>query len=92
MCRPCALKVRYKQTFLGVLWALLQPVLTMVVFSIFFGRLANVPSNGIPYPAFALCALLPWQLFAYALTQSSNCLVHDAGVLTKVISRGARGG
>ena len=78
------LKVRYKQTFLGVLWALLQPVLTMVMFSIFFGRLANAPSNGIPYPAFALCALLPWQLFAYALTQSSNCLVQDAGVLTKV--------
>lgn len=78
------LKVRYKQTILGVAWAVLQPVLTMVVFSIFFGRLASVPSNGVPYPVFSLCALLPWQLFAYALTQSSNCLVQDAQVLTKV--------
>jgi lipopolysaccharide transport system permease protein len=66
------------------LWAVLQPTLTMVVFSIFLGRLAGVPSNGIPYPLFALCALLPWQLFSYALTQSSNCLVQDAQVLTKV--------
>jgi lipopolysaccharide transport system permease protein len=78
------IKVRYKQTMLGVLWAVLQPVLTMVVFSVFFGRLAGVPSEGTPYPVFALCALLPWQLFAYALTQSSNCLVQDAQVLTKV--------
>lgn len=78
------LKVRYKQTILGVMWALLQPVLTMLAFSIFFGRLASVPSNGVPYPAFALCGLLPWQLFSYALTQSSNCLVQDAAVLTKV--------
>jgi lipopolysaccharide transport system permease protein len=78
------LTVRYKQTLLGVLWAVLQPGLTMVVFSIFFGRLAGVPSNGVPYPVFALCALLPWQLFAYALTQSSNSLVQDAQVLTKV--------
>jgi lipopolysaccharide transport system permease protein len=78
------LKVRYKQTLLGVAWAVLQPVLTMVVFSIFFGRLAGVPSDGMPYPVFAFCALLPWQLFAYALTQSSNSLVQDAQVLTKV--------
>ncbi len=78
------IKVRYKQTILGAAWAILQPVLTMVVFSIFFGRLAKVPSDGIPYPVFTFCALLPWQLFAFALTQSSNSLVQDAQVLTKV--------
>lgn len=78
------IKVRYKQTLLGVAWAVLQPVLTMVVFSIFFGTLAGVPSDGVPYPIFAFCALLPWQLFAYALTQSSNSLVDNAQVLTKV--------
>jgi len=78
------IKVRYKQTILGAAWAVLQPVMTMVVFSIFFGRLAKVPSDGIPYPVFAFCALLPWQLFAFALTQSSNSLVQDAQVLTKV--------
>jgi len=78
------IKVRYKQTILGAAWAVLQPVLTMVVFSIFFGRLAGLPSDGIPYPVFTFCALLPWQLFAFALTQSSNSLVQDAQVLTKV--------
>ena len=78
------IKVRYKQTLLGATWAILQPVMTMVVFSIFFGRLAGVPSDGIPYPVFSFCALLPWQLFAFALTQSSNSLVQDAQVLTKV--------
>ena len=69
------IKVRYKQTALGAAWAILQPFMTMVVFSIFFGRLAKVPSDGIPYPIFAFCALLPWQLFAHALTESSNSLV-----------------
>ena len=78
------IKVRYKQTILGATWAVLQPVMTMLVFSIFFGRLAGVPSDGLPYPVFAFCALLPWQLFAFALTQSSNSLVQDAQVLTKV--------
>jgi lipopolysaccharide transport system permease protein len=78
------IKVRYKQTLLGAAWAILQPAMTMVVFSIFFGRLAGVPSDGIPYPVFSFCALLPWQLFAFALTQSSNSLVQDAQVLTKV--------
>jgi lipopolysaccharide transport system permease protein len=78
------IKVRYKQTFLGAAWAILQPVLTMVVFSIFFGNLAGVPSDGVPYPVFAFCALVPWQLFAYALTHSSNSLVDSANVLTKV--------
>ena len=78
------IKVRYKQTLLGAAWAILQPVMTMVVFSIFFGKLAKVPSDGIPYPLFAFCALLPWQLFANALTYSSNSLVDNANVLTKV--------
>jgi lipopolysaccharide transport system permease protein len=78
------IKVRYKQTLLGVTWAVLQPVLTMVVFSIFFGNLAGVPSDGIPYPLFVYCGLVPWQLFAYALTQSSNRIVEDAQVITKV--------
>ena len=78
------IKVRYKQTILGAAWAILQPVLTMVVFSIFFGRLAKVPSDGLPYPIFTFAALLPWQLFAYALTHSSNSLVDNAEVLTKV--------
>lgn len=78
------IKVRYKQTFLGIAWAILQPVMTMVVFSIFFGNLAGVPSDGLPYPVFSFCGLLPWQLFAFALTQSSNSLVNNAHVLTKV--------
>ena len=78
------IKVRYKQTFLGAAWAILQPVMTMVVFSIFFGNLAGVPSDDVPYPIFTFCALLPWQLFAYALTNSSNSLVDNASVLTKV--------
>ncbi len=78
------IKVRYKQSLLGVAWAVLQPFLTMVVFSIFFGGLAKVPSDGIPYPVFAYCALLPWQLFAYALTQSGNSLVSNQQLITKV--------
>ena len=75
-------KVRYKQTALGVTWAILQPFLTMVVFSIFFGRLAGMPSDGIPYPIFVYTALLPWQLFAYALTQSGNSLVANQNLIT----------
>jgi lipopolysaccharide transport system permease protein len=78
------IRVRYKQTLLGAAWAILQPVLTMVVFSIFFGNLAGVPSDGVPYPIFAYCGLVPWQLFAYALTQSSSRIVEDAQVVTKV--------
>jgi lipopolysaccharide transport system permease protein len=77
-------KVRYKQTVLGAAWAILQPFLTMVVFSIFFGRLAGVPSDGIPYPVFAYTALVPWQLFAYALTESGNSLVANQQLITKV--------
>jgi len=76
--------VRYKQTALGAAWAILQPVLTMVVLSIFFGHLAKVPSDGLPYPVFAFCALLPWQLFAHALTESSNSLVSSQSLITKV--------
>jgi lipopolysaccharide transport system permease protein len=78
------IKVRYKQTALGAAWAVLQPVMTMVVFSIFFGRLAKVPSDGIPYPIFAFAALLPWQLFAFALSESSNSLVSNQNLITKV--------
>jgi len=78
------IKVRYKQTLLGFAWAILQPFMTMVVFSIFFGKLAGVPSDGLPYPVFSFCGLLPWQLFAFALTQSSNSLVQNAHVLTKI--------
>lgn len=77
-------KVRYQQTFLGAAWAIIQPVTQMVVFSVFFGQLLGVGSDGVPYPVFAYCALLPWQLFAFALTQSSNSLVDNAHLLTKV--------
>lgn len=78
------LKVRYKQTALGVIWAVLQPFLTMAVFTIFFGNLAKVPSDGVPYPIFSFTALLPWQLFANALTNSSNSLVNNSNLITKV--------
>jgi lipopolysaccharide transport system permease protein len=78
------IKVRYKQTALGAAWAVIQPVFMMVVFSLFFGRLAKVPSDGIPYPIFTFCALLPWQLFAHALTESSNSLVANERLITKV--------
>lgn len=78
------IRVRYKQTFLGVAWALIQPVMTMVVFSVFFGRLARIPTDGVPYPVFAFCALLPWQLFAFSLTEASNSVVASQQLLTKV--------
>lgn len=78
------IKVRYKQTALGIAWAVIQPVSTMVVFSLFFGQLAGIPSDGLPYPIFAYCALLPWQLFAYSLTESSNSLVANQNLITKV--------
>ena len=77
-------KVRYKQTVLGAAWALLQPFLTMLVFSLFFGRLAQMPSDGVPYPLFTLAALVPWTFFSNALTQSSNSLVGNANLITKV--------
>ena len=78
------IKVRYKQTLLGAAWAIMQPVLTMLLFSVFFGKLAKMPSDGIPYPLFAYTALVPWTLFANALTQSSNSLVQNANLLKKV--------
>jgi lipopolysaccharide transport system permease protein len=78
------IKVRYKQTALGAAWAVLQPLLTMVVFSIIFGRLAQLPSEGIPYPVFTFTALLPWQLFAFALNQSSASLVADQNLIKKI--------
>jgi len=77
-------KVRYKQTALGAAWAVLQPVLTMVVFSVFFGQLGKIPSDGLPYPIFAYTALLPWQLFAHTLTESGNSLVSNQELITKV--------
>lgn len=77
-------KVRYKQTVIGGAWAIIQPFMMMVVFSIFFGRLAKVPSDGLPYPIFAYCALLPWQLFAHALSESSASLVANKNLITKV--------
>jgi lipopolysaccharide transport system permease protein len=78
------IKVRYKQTAFGATWAVLQPLLTMLVFSIFFGRLAKVPSDGIPYPLFSYIALVPWTFFANAMTQSSNSLVGSANLISKV--------
>ena len=78
------IKVRYKQTALGALWAIIQPLFMMLVFSLFFGQLAGVPSDGIPYPVFTFCALLPWQLFAHALTESSNSLLRSPQLITKV--------
>ena len=78
------IKVRYKQTVLGAAWAVIQPLFTMLVFTLFFGRLAKVPSDGVPYPLFSYTALLPWQLFAYALTESSNSVVANERLITKV--------
>src|SRR2546430_3898834 len=78
------IKVRYKQTVLGATWAILQPFCSMVVFSLFFGRLANMPSDGIPYPIFSYTALVPWMFFANGLSQSSNSLVGSAHLITKV--------
>lgn len=78
------LKVRYKQTLLGTSWAVLQPFLTMVVFSIFFGNLANVPSDGVPYPIFSYTALIPWTLFSKALHDASRSLVASSHMITKV--------
>jgi lipopolysaccharide transport system permease protein len=78
------LKVRYKQTLLGASWAVLQPFLTMVVFSIFFGNLAQVPSDGVPYPIFSYTALIPWTLFSKALHDASHSLVSNRHMITKI--------
>jgi lipopolysaccharide transport system permease protein len=77
-------KVRYKQTLLGAAWAILQPVFTMIVFSIFFGRLARVPSDGLPYPLFAFAALVPWMFFAQGVGQGAGSLVGSAYMIQRV--------
>jgi lipopolysaccharide transport system permease protein len=78
------LKVRYKQTALGASWAILQPFMTMVVFSLFFGNLAAMPSDGLPYPLFSFAALVPWTFFAHGLTHASNSLVANSTMVKKV--------
>jgi lipopolysaccharide transport system permease protein len=78
------IKIRYKQTAIGAAWAVLQPFLTMVVFSLFFGRLAHIPSGGLPYPIFYYSALLPWMYFAAALQSATNTIVENQRLITKV--------
>jgi lipopolysaccharide transport system permease protein len=78
------IKVRYRQTVMGVLWAVIQPFFTMVVFSLFFGNLAGVPSDDVPYPLFTFAALVPWTFFANALTQGSNSLVNSSDMIRKI--------
>ncbi len=78
------IKVRYKQTVIGAAWAVIQPFFTMVVFSIFFGKLAKIPSDNLPYPIFAYSALVPWTYFANSLTNSTNTMVANQQVITKV--------
>ena len=78
------LKLRYKQTLIGVAWAIVQPVMTMIVFTLFFGRLAKMPSEGLPYPVFYFSALLPWIYFSSAVTQGANALVGNQNVIKKV--------
>lgn len=77
-------KVRYKQTVLGVTWAVAQPVASMLVFALFFGRLAGMPSDGVPYPLFSLAALVPWTLFAQGMSQAANSVVGSADLIQKV--------
>ncbi len=76
--------VRYKQTVIGVAWAVIRPLLTMIIFSVIFGRIAKLPSNGVPYPLFVAAAMLPWQFFANALTEASGSLVENEKLITKV--------
>jgi len=78
------IKVRYKQTVLGGLWAILQPFMNMVVFTIFFGHLAKIPSDGLPYPIFVYTALLPWQFFSNGIGSSGNSLVANSNLISKV--------
>src|SRR3989344_5522842 len=78
------LKVRYKQTSIGIMWAVFQPFVTMVIFSIFFGVLLKVPSNGVPYPIFVYTGLIFWQFFSAALTETSNVLITNQAIVTKV--------
>jgi lipopolysaccharide transport system permease protein len=76
--------VRYKQTVIGVAWSLIRPLLTMIVFTVVFGKLAGLPSNGVPYPILVFAALLPWQFFSNSLSDSSNSLLSNAGMISKV--------
>jgi lipopolysaccharide transport system permease protein len=76
--------VRYKQSFVGIGWAVIQPIMTMLIFTIIFGRFAKLPSEGIPYPVFTYCALLPWNYFARSLGDSSDSLVASSNLITKV--------
>src|SRR5580704_9919163 len=78
------IKVRYKQTVIGAAWAILQPLMTMLVFSLFFGRLAKIPSQGLPYPIFYYCALLPWMYFSTAMQGATNIVVDHQRVITKI--------
>src|SRR5580658_9795339 len=78
------ISVRYKQTVLGAAWAILQPLMTMVIFSVLFGKIAKIPSDGVPYPIFAYAGLLPWTFFSNAVTNSSNSLVGSANLISKV--------
>ncbi len=78
------IKVRYKQTVLGAMWAIIQPLFTMLIFTLFFGKLAHIPSDGVPYPIFAYAGLLPWTFFSNAVTNSGNSLVGSANLITKV--------
>lgn len=78
------IRVRYRQTVLGVMWAILQPLFTMVIFSVIFGNFAKLPSEGVPYPIFTFAALLPWQLFSNALSRSSESVVGESRLLTKI--------
>ena len=78
------IKVRYKQTVLGVIWAVIQPLALMVVFSVFLGRLGGVPSDGIPYPLFVYCGLTVWQAFAQSLASATSSVVASANLVTKV--------
>jgi homopolymeric O-antigen transport system permease protein len=78
------IKIRYKQTLLGASWAIIQPLFAMLLFTLFFGRLARIPSDGVPYPLFAYAGLLPWTFFANALTNSGNSLVGSSSLITKV--------
>jgi lipopolysaccharide transport system permease protein len=77
-------KVRYKQTLIGAAWAIFQPLLTVVIFTLFFGRLAKIPSDGLPYPVFALAAMLPWSYFSQAITRSGESLVGSSHLISKV--------
>lgn len=78
------IKVRYKQTALGAAWAVIQPLFMMIVFTLAFGKLAKIPSEGLPYPLFSYAALLPWTLFAEGITRSTNSMISNAGIMTKV--------